>query len=304
TIDEQSFGPMHPTVAINLNNLAQLLQATNRLAEAEPLRQRALTINEQSFGPMHPTVAINLNNLAQLLQATNRLAEAEPLRQRALTINEQSFGPMHPTVAINLNNLAQLLQARRHLAVAEPLRQRALTIDEQSFGPMHPTVARDLNNLARLLQDTNRLAEAEPLRQRALTIDGSCPCRLRINPPGSPVDHHRSKKAWTRELAWLPSGPLSPGDALKVSRVDAPRRRRPLPWLLPPTRLAPPPAGCGHGGTRKSNTPRRVHTRSVSPAAIAGVRGCHVLAEPVPWVGRGCGNGPRRLARGQQKLKE
>ena len=36
-IDEQSFGPDHPNVAIDLNNLAQLLQATNRLAEAEPL---------------------------------------------------------------------------------------------------------------------------------------------------------------------------------------------------------------------------------------------------------------------------
>src|SRR5215813_11202978 len=57
----------------------------------------------------------------------------------------------------------------------------------------------------------------------------SCPCRLRINPPGSPVDRHRSKKAWTREPAWLPSGPLIPGDNLKMSRVDAPRRLRPPP---------------------------------------------------------------------------
>ena len=60
--------------------------------------------------------------------------------------------------------------------------------------------------------------------------------------------------------------------------------------------------GCGHGGTRKSNTSRRVHTRSVSPAAIAGVRGRHCVAEPVPLVGRGCGNGMRRLAWGKQKL--
>jgi hypothetical protein len=76
----------------------------------------------------------------------------------------------------------------------------------------------------------------------------------------------------------------------------------PLPSLLPTTRLAHTPAGCGHGGTRKSNTSRRVHTRSVSPAAIAGVCGRHVLAEPVPWVGRGCGNGTQRLAWGKQKL--
>ena len=36
-IDEHSFGPDHPNVATDLNNLAQLLKATNRLAEAEPL---------------------------------------------------------------------------------------------------------------------------------------------------------------------------------------------------------------------------------------------------------------------------
>src|SRR6267143_1850927 len=42
------------------------------------------------------------------------------------------------------------------------------------------------------------------------------------------------------------------------------------------------PAGGGHGGTRNSSTSRRVQTWSVSPAAMAGVLGCHRLAEPVP----------------------
>lgn len=39
-ITEQAYGPAHPTVAIRLNNLAGLLRATNRLAEAEPLLPR------------------------------------------------------------------------------------------------------------------------------------------------------------------------------------------------------------------------------------------------------------------------
>src|SRR5881296_3304016 len=76
----------------------------------------------------------------------------------------------------------------------------------------------------------------------------------------------------------------------------------PLLWWLPTTRLAHTPAGCGHGGTRKSSTSRRVHTWSVSPAAIAGVWGCQRLAEPLPWVGSGCGKGRRTLAWGRQKL--
>jgi len=154
-----------------LNDYAQLLKATNRLAEAEPLMHRALALDRASFGPDHPNVAVGLNNLALLLQATNRLAEAERLLRRALALDETSFGSDHSTVAIRLNNLAQLLQDTNRWAEAEPLMRRALAVDESSFGPDHPKVARDLNNLALLLQATNRLAEAEPLMRRALALD-------------------------------------------------------------------------------------------------------------------------------------
>ena len=43
-------------------------QAQGKLAEAEPLFQRALALGEKTLGPDHPTVATRLNNLAQLLQ--------------------------------------------------------------------------------------------------------------------------------------------------------------------------------------------------------------------------------------------
>ena len=154
-----------------LNEHAQLLQATNRLGEAEPLMRRALAIDEASFGPDHPEVAIRLNNLAQLLQATNRLGEAEPMMRRAMAIDEASFGKDHPNVARDLNNLAQLLQATNRLGEAEPMMRRALAISEASFGQNHPEVAIRLNNLAQLLKATNRLAEAEPLMRRSLAID-------------------------------------------------------------------------------------------------------------------------------------
>jgi len=164
-------GTDNPNLAVALNNLAQLLKATNRLGEAEPLMRRALAIDEASFGKEHPNVARDLNNLAALLHATNRLGEAEPLMRRALAIDEASFGKEHPDVASDLNNLAQLLQATNRLGEAEPLMRRALAIDEARFGKEHPDVASDLNNLAQLLQATNRLGEAEPLMRRALAID-------------------------------------------------------------------------------------------------------------------------------------
>jgi tetratricopeptide (TPR) repeat protein len=170
SVSEKSYGPEHPEVATDLNNLAQLLQATNRLEEGEPMMRRALAIDEKSYGPEHPDVARDFNNLALLLRATNRLEEAEPMIRRTLAITENSYGPEHPKVAIALNNLAQLLKDTNRLEEAEPMMQRALAIDEKSYGPEHPNVARSLNNLALLLQDTNRLVEAEPLMRRVVVM--------------------------------------------------------------------------------------------------------------------------------------
>ncbi|MFM7925076.1 MAG: tetratricopeptide repeat protein, partial [Planctomycetaceae bacterium] len=56
-IDETSYGPNHPTVAIRLNNLAGLLYATNRPVEAEPLSRRSVEILvqfQQQTGHRHP----------------------------------------------------------------------------------------------------------------------------------------------------------------------------------------------------------------------------------------------------------
>ena len=158
-------------VAKASSDLAQLLQDTNRIEEAEPLMRRALEIDVTAFGEQHPTVATDLDNLATLLEATNRLGETEPLRRRALEIDVAAFGEQHPRVATDLCNLATLLQDTNRLKEAEPLMRRALEIDVAAFGEQHPTVAIDLYNLATLLQDTNRTEEAEPLMRRALAID-------------------------------------------------------------------------------------------------------------------------------------
>jgi hypothetical protein len=75
TIDEQSFGPTHPKVAIRLNNLAQLLQATNRLTEAEPLMRRAVHILlnfTRNTRHEHPYLRALTTNYAMLLHALGR----------------------------------------------------------------------------------------------------------------------------------------------------------------------------------------------------------------------------------------
>jgi tetratricopeptide (TPR) repeat protein len=113
-ISEASLGKDHPEVATCLNNLAELLRATNRLGEAEPLYRRALAIDEASLGKDHPNVATYLNNLALLLHATNRPGEAESLFRRALVIFlalERAIGREHPTRVTVQGNYEGLLAA-------------------------------------------------------------------------------------------------------------------------------------------------------------------------------------------------
>ena len=105
-IDEAAYGPDHPDVATDLNNLAQILQDLGQPEGARPLQERALAIDEAAYGPDHPTVARDLNNLALILQDLGQPEGARPLQERALAIDKAAYGPDHPTVARDLNNLA------------------------------------------------------------------------------------------------------------------------------------------------------------------------------------------------------
>lgn len=75
----------HPNVARDLNNLAQLLQATNRLAEAEPLSRRATLILARSLGWQHPNTKIVSSNWTAMLSELGKQPEAELKRLQAVT---------------------------------------------------------------------------------------------------------------------------------------------------------------------------------------------------------------------------
>ncbi len=77
-IDEAAYGPDHRRVAIDLNNLARLLQATHRLAEAEPLMRRHLAIFARftkRTGYEHPNLQDAIGNYTGLLEETGLTLE-------------------------------------------------------------------------------------------------------------------------------------------------------------------------------------------------------------------------------------
>ena len=92
---EQQLGANHPDTLDAVCELALLLKAQGKLAEAELLFRRALEGYEQQLGAQHPNTLTAVNNLAQLLYAQGKLAEAEPLLRRALEGKEQQLGANH-----------------------------------------------------------------------------------------------------------------------------------------------------------------------------------------------------------------
>ena len=92
-IDERVYGPNHPEVATDVNNLGDVLRALGDLEGAKGNCERALAISEASFGPNHPNVATCVNNLGLVLKDMGDLKGAKDCYERALAIDEAAFGP-------------------------------------------------------------------------------------------------------------------------------------------------------------------------------------------------------------------
>jgi tetratricopeptide (TPR) repeat protein len=170
-IQEVLHGPDHPNVAIQLNNLGNVLWAQGDLAGARAAFERAIHIDEATYELEHPQVAIYVNNLGNVLRDLGDLVEARAAYERAIRIGEATYGPEHPNVAIRVNNLGSVLRAQGDLAGARAAFERAIRIGEATYGPEHPQVAIYVNNLSRVLQDLGDLAGARAAFERALTID-------------------------------------------------------------------------------------------------------------------------------------
>jgi len=158
--------PSHPTLAIALNNLAQVCRLTGNYLEAERSYRQALEIWESVLGPSHPDVAHGLMNLAALCHERGREPGAEQLYRRAVAIFDQALGPESPDALVARSELADVLRAERRYTEAERTGGATMASLEKSLGPEGPRVWRAMVNYARPLRETRRAQEAEALLTR------------------------------------------------------------------------------------------------------------------------------------------
>ena len=79
----------HPDVANSLNNLAVLLQAQGKLADAEPLLRDALDMTQAAVQGRPPRRGPQPEQPGGPVQGQGKLADAEPLLQDALAMQRR-----------------------------------------------------------------------------------------------------------------------------------------------------------------------------------------------------------------------
>ena len=163
---EARYGAKDPSVAVELNNLAEANRRLGRLDEAEALYKRAIALDEKAGPENAAGLATSLNNLALVYRAQRRPEEAAELHERSLALLERSLGPNHPDVARGLNNLATLYRTQGQPERARPLQERAVEIADSTLGPQHPDTRQLRRNLAALDKPGTSARSAAAPQQR------------------------------------------------------------------------------------------------------------------------------------------
>ncbi len=168
-VDIDALGPNHPSVANDLNGLAQLYIHQKHYAQAEPLLIRAYEIYKQVYG-LDNLLTINAAvSYAMVESRLNKAAEAEAL-YRVILAHSQSLGPKSIETARVLNNLAHLYFSQGKMQDALTYYKLALASTERAVDPSSPLLAACLQDYAKVLRALNQTGEAATLEERANRI--------------------------------------------------------------------------------------------------------------------------------------
>ena len=147
---EAKLGPDNPSVAAEINDLAEANRLAGRYKVAEALYLRAIELDENARGKDPEGLATTLNNLALVYRKQGRLEEAERLHTRSLNLLQDTLGPNDARVAMSLHNLAAVYREQGRIEEARPLQERAVAVADKSLGRRDPDAIKMRTALAAL----------------------------------------------------------------------------------------------------------------------------------------------------------
>jgi CHAT domain-containing protein/tetratricopeptide (TPR) repeat protein len=147
----------------------ELLDA-DKLTDALPLAQRALTLAQQALGPDDAYVALVMADRAEILGAMRKGEESEKGYEQALQVLTAQLGAQHPQTIRVSSSLGNLQRDLQEYSKADRLLSQALESEERILGSEDPMVADSLKGLGGLHSSRGDYAKAERELLRALTI--------------------------------------------------------------------------------------------------------------------------------------
>lgn len=111
--------------------MAAVLEARGRLAEAEALLRHAVEERRRARGPVYGPFVEDLGALARNLAAQRRWPDAERAFRERLAAGLRLHGEVHPVTAASYEGLAQAVREQGRAAEAEAMAARAAAIRQQ-----------------------------------------------------------------------------------------------------------------------------------------------------------------------------
>lgn len=151
------------------NNLALVVSAQGRTAEAERLQRQAVQLAKMEATPDFRRTGLTLQNLAMTLAEQNKLIEADTVFRESIEEYRKSLGETHPSTIRVIGSLLFLLEQKGDFAGALALRQELERLAKQTNAPTPPETQSRLDmTVAELLLRMGQEAQARELFHKAI----------------------------------------------------------------------------------------------------------------------------------------
>jgi len=168
--DIDALGPNHPSVANDLNGLAQLYISSQKFSEAKPLLERALSIYSASYGNGNVLTINTKASLALVESQLQNLDAAARLYREALSNAQEALGPNSLETAKILNGMGYLNFQLGKYDIARSYYEWAIASTTRVAGGNSPLLAACLKDYAQVLRKLDKTGDADQVDARANRI--------------------------------------------------------------------------------------------------------------------------------------
>jgi CHAT domain-containing protein/tetratricopeptide (TPR) repeat protein len=160
-LDSAAYGTSHPSYAITLSNLGQVLNAERKYKDAEVVIKAALDILKKNNEVNTSSYAIKLNNLARVYMESGQPEKAIPTLEQALAIHKKTVTENHPEYAVTLFNLGVANWKAGKPAIAIKHLKTSAAIRGKVLGKKHPKYAESIQKIAEFQWMQKQTAESK-----------------------------------------------------------------------------------------------------------------------------------------------